>query len=409
MKCLSCGRTIPNGSCFCNRCGAAQGQGTAIPETTSLQTKKTRRANGEGTVYRRGKKWGCKVRIVVDADPLSEDWHEGMKPKIRSKTRDGFETKAEAKAAIPKLRDELLLAAQGTPKDTRNLTVAYYWDSYEKNTLQKLSKSKQKDYRAIYKRLEPFWNWRISDLTVNDLRSIAEKTCKSFDLTKNLKTVLHHLFELAAADGVANRALPSFIVIPPKNAKERQPFTQEEAALVFESWEHGNLFAGYVILMMCTGMMPGELAICKKSMIDLENKLIIGAGIKTKQRREQAIVMPDFVIPILQKLMAETPGDNLLPRMAPSTFNKMFHSFIAQIGCRPNLTPYSCRHTTATILALDPSLPLSAVSRVMRHSNKMTEHYVHVGNADALQTVSRISRLFEENTTTTNRPKVSPK
>lgn len=403
MKCLSCGRTIPNGSSFCNRCGAAQGQGTAIPESAS-QTKKTRRANGEGTVYRRGKKWGCKVRIIVDADPLSETWQEGKKPKIKSKTKDGFETKAEAKAAIPKLRENLLLAAKGDAKDKRNLTVAYYWASYEKNTLSKLSKSKQKDYRAVYNRLEPFWNWRISDLTVNDLRSIAEKTCKSYDITKNLKTVLNHLFELAAADGVANRDLPSFVVLPQKNEKERQPFTQEEAALVFESWEHGNLFAGYVILMMCTGMMPGELSICKKSMINLENKLIVGAGIKTKQRREQAIVLPDFVIPILQKLMDESPGENLLPKMSTSTFHRMFHSFLAQIGCRPSLTPYSCRHTTATILALDPSLPLSAVSRVMRHSNKMTEHYVHVGNADALKAVSRISRLFEEKNNDTNVP-----
>lgn len=383
MKCSSCGRAIPNGSFYCNRCGAAQGEGTAIP-SPAVQPKRSRRANGEGTVYKRGGKWYAKVRTA---------YVDGNQTKYLSKVKGGFQTKSEARDALPALREALLQSAGAVPKDKRHLTVSHYWASYESNSFPKLSRTKQANYRTAYNRLKPIWNWNVADLTVDDLRNLVSSSCQTFYPAHDMKIVLQRIFDLAAADGIANRSLPSFIILPDKNEKERQPFTPEEAAAIFAQWQQGNLFAGYIILMMSTGMMPGELAICKKSMIDLDKQVIVGSGLKTKQRKEQSIVLPPFVIPVLKRLLAEIPGPSLLPRMSYYTFREKYYAVLKAAGCRM-LPPYSCRHTTATILALDPTVSLATVSRVMRHSQRMTERYTHASDEDALQTVSHVQRLF---------------
>lgn len=63
---------------------------------------------------------------------------------------------------------------------------------------------------------------------------------------------------------------------------------------------------------------------------------------------------------------------------------------IQAAGCRP-LSPYSCRHTTATALAITENIAPQTVKRVMRWSNsRMLDRYAHPDNADALAAVNAI-------------------
>lgn len=58
MKCqrTACGRDIPEDALYCPYCGKKQ-QRTAAP-------KPRKRANGRGSVYRRGRTWIAQVRVV---------------------------------------------------------------------------------------------------------------------------------------------------------------------------------------------------------------------------------------------------------------------------------------------------------------------------------------------------------
>jgi integrase len=312
-----------------------------------------------------------------------------------TKSKGGFRTKTEALAALQNLREELERATKGTPKEKQNLTLAYYWDSYEKETLSKLSKQKVINYRTAYNRLRPLHNRLISNITVSDLRNIVSCECKTYYPARDMKTLLTKLYELAAADGVANKDLPSFIQLPKADEKEKESFTQEEAALIYNRWRDGDLFAGYVLLMMTTSMMPGELYKLRKDMINLEDGTIVGAGIKTKRRKTQSIVFPEFMRPIIAKLMDSVDGETILPRMSDFTFRKRFSEFMERAGCR-QLTPYCCRHTTGTTLYLDASLSPAQVARVMRHSVRVSENYTHPSDTDAKGVVQHMSRLFTD-------------
>lgn len=70
-------------------------------------------------------------------------------------------------------------------------------------------------------------------------------------------------------------------------------------------------------------------------------------------------------------------------------FYDAFHDTLRQCGCRP-LTPYSCRHTTATALALGDIAP-SVIQEVMRHTKfSTTQRYIHPDSSSMLDAVNKI-------------------
>lgn len=388
MKCSSCGKTIPNGSAFCNRCGEGQSSFVPPPSAFLPPVKSKRRAGSTGGVYKRGNTWTARVRKAKDAEPGTEG-----KVKYIQVTKGGFKTKTAALQYLDKLIVDFEQKITGIPKSKQNLTVAHYWATYEKDSLPKLSRQKQVNYITAYNRLKPLWNRLISTITISDLRNIVSETCPTFYPAKDVKVVLTRIFELAAVDRVADKELPSFIILPERVEKGQDAFAPDEAQRILALWDSGYTFAGYILLMMTTSMMPGELLNLRKDMINLDDRTIVGAGLKTKQRKRLSIVFPSFMIPVIRKLILLSSGETLLPKMSYSTFRKQYYSTLEAANCR-KLTPYACRHTTATILNLDPSLSPAQSARVMRHSTQMSERYTHPSDDVARESVEHIQRLF---------------
>lgn len=367
MTCRKCAKDMPDGAPFCPWCGTEQ-----APKRRERKT-----GNGLGYVYKRGGTYTLRMRTyTAEAGPDGE-----TTMRCFERTKGGFKTK---KAAY-EYRDSLKGA--NIKKDKK--TIASYWLLFERDKLPKLARTKQVNYRTAYKRLAPIQFRDISALTVSDLQNVVSDSTVSFYPANDMRTLLNKLFFMAAADGMASKDLPSFIELPKNEEAERIPFTLEEVDKIAALWDSGHLFAGYVLLMIYTSMMPGELMGLHKSMIDLEGQRIVGAGIKTKRRKTQSIVFPAFLAPILMQLMDASPGDKLLEGYYYERLSNEFKATLREAGCR-DLTPYSCRHTTATVLALRADVAPAMISRIMRHSARMTERYTHVDDTAAIEAVNKM-------------------
>ena len=56
-----------------------------------------------------------------------------------------------------------------------------------------------------------------------------------------------------------------------------------------------------------------------------------------------------------------------------------------------HLTPYSCRHTTATVLAIHENVAPQTLQRIMRwKSTRMMDRYVTPSDTDARKAVNKI-------------------
>lgn len=390
MTCKRCGSETPENALYCPFCGKP------INDTP----RKGRRGNGQGNAYKRGKTWTGRR---PGYNYIDED---GVQHRIRP-TQGGFATKKEA----------LAWACAAVEKEKPLPKLIDLWQGYSENDLLKLSASKQTAYKIARKRLESIINRRIDKLTVDDLQRVVNKECPSYYTAKDVRDLLSNLYQKAMASndnrGRVTQNLSQFIVMPDYEEKEAVPFTESEISKLWTAYEKGDTFIGYILLMCYTGMMTGELLKCKRGMIDLDACEIRNSGLKTKTRKKAAIPFPEFMKPVIEKLLQivstnSNAKNEKLVCMDKVNFYKKFYEAVDRAGIENpsmkasdgrethRLTPYSCRHTYGTE-AVKAGFHPAMIQKMLRHSNTKTqEKYTHLASDDLHEAVNRIPKEFSE-------------
>jgi len=368
MICVKCQRNIQDDSIFCCYCGRKQ---------SKLPRKNPKRANGLGSVYfdEQRKLW---VAQIVTGRRYTKD------NKIRfSYKRQFFKSRTDALKEVQQMEVE-----ENTAPD---FTLAYYFKTYEDGKMASLSHDKQKAHRIAYNRLKTLWNRPVKDLTINDLQEVLSASCGSYYPAKDMRAVLNAIYRLAAADDrTINPSLPSFLHLPKLDETQVEPFTEDEQLQLWYSYESGNENAAVPLIMIYTGMMPGEMRCLTADMIDLDKQEIAGAGMKTSERIKKVILIPNDVIPLISDLIENHPEGLLFP-MSEQKFYGMYYQSLKDAGITRHLTPYSCRHTTATVLAIHENVAPQTLQRVMRwKSTRMMDRYVTPSDQDARKAVNKI-------------------
>ena len=365
MICKKCKKDVPDGR-YCIACGADQ--------SASKKTRPRTRPNGTGTAYKRGSTWTAQVTVGIKRDPDT-----GRVQQVR-RTKGGFKTKREALEFCQQLANAAM------PK--KHVTFGDLWEQYEKTKFRQLSASKQCGYRTALKRIGDMIYTRIDAVTIADLQGLVDGL--TFYCAQDIKSILRHMYRIAMMQGWTSRDLSEYIVLPPKNEHERTPFNDDEIRAIWRGYDGGDTWAGYILLMIYTGMMPGELLHCRKDMIHLDSHQIVGAGLKTAERKARPIVIADFLMPVVQALIDYTGDAPLLCDTYKKAFYKKYYDCLDRCGCR-RLTPYSCRHTTATACAVGAKIAPSVIQRIMRHAKlSTTQLYIHPDESAVLDAINTL-------------------
>lgn len=369
MVCIKCGATLPEDALYCCYCGKKQ---------TATQKKGRKRANGEGSVYRDSTgRW--RAQIVVGYKLIN-----GRSQSIK-KTKAGFETKRAAIEYLEQLRGQPIKQAPALHK---------LWEEYQSAGYTKLSASRQEKYRIAWPKLEPIHQTRIDLLTTADLQQTINDGATTYYPARDMRDLLSLLYQIAIANQYVTANLAEYITLPELNAKDQEAFTQDEVLKLWGIYQAGEWWAGYILLMCYTGMMPGELMEAKKDQVDLQARTITGAGKKTKTRKEKPIVIADEIVPVVQSLMEHTQGEKLL-RINKDRFYDRYYDILAAAGVR-KLPPYSCRHTAATMLS-DANIRPALVQSIMRHASyQTTQRYVHEDVSSALAAVNQLPKAKKD-------------
>jgi integrase len=376
MLCPKCRKDSIPDAIYCPYCGKK-----LSPEQKKRRPKS--RGNGTGTAFKRGSTWTAQVVydrvIVADDKPL----------KKLTRSKGGFKTRDEALRYCPILK-------AGAEKPVLAPVLSHYWDTFEAGAYTALSTSQQAAYRSAWKKLEKIHGTRVDQLTVSALQQLLADKCGSYYPMKDCKTLLMMLFRMAAAEGYVNEKIPSFIQLPKLEEKEREPFSETEQAALWKLYEDGDIRAAIPLLMIYTGMMPGEAMRLKVEQIDLEHRQIVGAGAKTKVRKATPIVLAESIIPVVEAIISNANPDGTLWTGRRKTWYKRYYEALEAAGVRP-LSPYSCRHTTATALAISEGIAPQTIQKVMRWSStRMLDRYAHPDQAAALEAVDSIRKKTAE-------------
>ena len=370
MNCQKCNLPIPSGANYCPNCGRK-----TSPNQKKRRTKS--RGNGTGTAFKRGNTWTAQVVydrvIVADDKPL----------KKLTRSKGGFKTREDALRYCP-----ILKAGPQKPKEAP--TLEHYWTTYKDGSYSALSPSKQQAYRTAWKKLDAIKGTQIDQLTVADLQQLVSEKCSSYYTARDVRTLLVSLFRIAAAEGYVRQEIPTFIQLPALEETEQTPFSETEQAALWKRYEAGDLRAAAPLLMIYTGMMPGEAMKLRVDHIDLDGHRITGAGMKTKVRKKTDIVLAETIIPLVQDLIDHAQPSGYIWKRVEDDWYANYYAALEAAGCR-RLPPYSCRHTTATALAIDKNIAPQTVQKVMRwSSSRMLDRYAHPDQNDALEAVNAL-------------------
>ena len=364
MICRSCHKTAPDGP-YCALCGKPQ----------EIRRQGHKRGNGQGTAYKRGKTW------------------TGVRAGYQYQDEDGNHRKRQTKGGFATKKEALEWASTNIVQEVYSPKLIELWQLYEKNDLPKLSKNKQTAYKIARNKLEPLMGTQIHLLTLEALQSAVNDKCRTYYPAHDCKTVLSQLYKkaLASNNGLVVKNLADYLVMPPLEEKEAVPFTADEVKAFWTIYDKGDYFAGYILLLIYTGMMPAELMACKKDMVDLDKLEIFGCGAKTKSRRKSVIAFPEILRPVVETLLSYKTKNNKLLTVGRDPFYEEYYACLARAGVR-KLPPYSCRHTFGTEAVRLGAHP-AIIQKLLRHSNQRTqERYTHIGADEAHEVLKSVAR-----------------
>lgn len=255
----------------------------------------------------------------------------------------------------------------------------------------KLSSSKQTAYKIAYKKLGAIKFMDIAQIQIQDLQASIRGL--TYYPARDIKNLFSHLYKLAMADRLVTVNVSSFIELPEMIVEETDKINKSEVDALWRAWDSGDTFAGFILLLAYTGMMPGELFNLKKDMIDYEHQAILGCGLKTKKRKEKPIVFPDFIAPILRKLceVSQSKIDKVLC-MNKDNFYEEFKRLKERCGIRDTIKPYSARRATGSDLALQDVAP-ALITDIMRQNDYQTT-VSHYNKFDTSELVAAVNKMY---------------
>ena len=156
----------------------------------------------------------------------------------------------------------------------RATTFAEVYERWSAQKFDEISASNVNGYKASYKICEPIYNTKFCDIRLAHLQHIADTSGKNPPTLKKYKILLNQLFDFAVKNGIISKE--NHIVEYLKIDQEAQStkhyrFTEHEINKLWQ-WSDGNEYVQLILMLIYSGVRPGEMFNLKSSLVDLEAK-----------------------------------------------------------------------------------------------------------------------------------------
>ena len=340
---------------------------------------------------------------VIDVAP------EGARRKRVART--GFATKAEADAALSALKAEI--ASRGGYKTPERITVGAYLDRWlEARTALIGSGIRESTHRENRRHIEQYIKPHLGAMQLRRLDRMtvkawaarlrheggqAGRSLSSQTVANAVRTLSRALADAVDDDLIQmNPALGAWKVRADSKA-EMSVWTPADARTFLDSTEEDRLAALWR-LAVATGARRGELCGLEwgdfsdaPSRLKIERALVAGDGghhfvpPKTRSGRRTMILDPESVSSIrkhrtrlqadrmalgLGRIEADDPvftNQSLIEHIRPDVVSSRFRDLCDRLDV-PRIRFHDLRHTAASILLADPTLPLNLISERLGHA-----------------------------------------
>ena len=253
--------------------------------------------NGYGGVSKlngkRRRPWRARITTGWEIDP------ETKKEKQIYKTIGCYETK---QAALKALADYNTNPFETSPE----ITFAEVYDRWARRKFDEISDSNIAGYKAAYKLCAPIYNIRFCDLKLIHLQTCVDQSGKNYPTLKKLKIMLNQVFDYAVQNEIIgkNKHVVEYLNIgKPTKSDKHYRFNDAEIETLWR-WSPNNEYVQLILMLVYTGVRPGELFAVKTSRVDLDDKsFYIDKGKNDNAVRK--VPIHDRVLPFFRHWMSK--------------------------------------------------------------------------------------------------------
>lgn len=204
--------------------------------------------------------------------------------------------------------------------DASKITFAEVYKKWAEKKFEDISSSNISGYRASYKLCEALYNIKFADIKLTHLQSVVDNSGRNYPTRKKLKTLLNQLFDYAVMHEIIpkDRHLVEYINIGEvEKSTKHYRFTDAEVDALWR-WSEGNEYVQVILMLIYSGVRPGELFNTKCTSVDLE------AGYFTieKGKNENAVrkvPIHDRTLPFFRYWMSKS-NEYLVTNLSGSKF-----------------------------------------------------------------------------------------
>ena len=146
------------------------------------------------------------------------------------------------------------------------------YERWSEKKYQSISQSNVNGYQASFKICEPIYNVKMTDLKLSALQRIVDTSGKNPPTLKKLKILLNQMFDYAVANNIISKDqhMVEYIEIDPvEKSTKHYRFSNDEVDTIWR-WSEGNEYVQLILMLVYSGVRPGELFALKRSDVDLE-------------------------------------------------------------------------------------------------------------------------------------------
>lgn len=335
-----------------------------------MGTKK--RGNGQGSVYKmKNGKWRAEWTLGYKADGT----------RI-SKRKGGFQTKKDALQFLEGQRNNPVYEAIQF-QEVYNLI---------KRDIEGLSKDKQRAYDIAYRRLRPLWFRPMLEIRLPEMQRLIDQIPCDFYPKRDVKALLRKIFRYSLANDWVAKDYAAYIKLPRCPTPIKKTYTDIDIALMWKNYQASEtesmdrLMLSSALIMIYTGMRPGELLSAKKTNVNIYDRYMT-CGIKTETGKNRRIPIAKKIIPVVTELLKNN-NIKLVP-MQKHKFYQEYSAAMKRFGIS-DLTPGCCRHTFNTNMARAGIQPAIIQKASGHKSYQTTLGYTHIQIDDILSAVDKL-------------------
>ena len=210
-----------------------------------------------------------------------------------------YPTQAEALTALSEYRKN--------PYDlSENITFAEVYARWSSKKFEKISHSNVNGYRASYKLCSSLYDMSFRDIKLSHLQAVVDSAGKKPPTLKKLKILFNQLFDYAVMHEIIskNNHIVNYVEVPQEEQSTlHYRFTAAEIDTMWR-WSKNNEYIQVMLMLIYSGVRPGELFNLKQQFVNLEEKhftIIKGKNNNAKRK----VPIHDRTLPFFKNWMSK--------------------------------------------------------------------------------------------------------